>query len=95
MESMRVLNLKCNRIGNILTPALRNMSRLIELNLGCNRICEIASPALTAVRGTLPSLILDNNCMTQAPAEALAGFNASSCRCHYYYLYLIYLIISI
>ncbi|KRZ61966.1 Leucine-rich repeat-containing protein let-4 [Trichinella nativa] len=75
LQTLQVLNLKCNNIGNIYTSALHNLSSLIELNLACNQICKIAGSAFEPIKTTLQSLILDDNCLREVPAEALRNFN--------------------
>uniref|UniRef100_A0A915K5R2 Leucine-rich repeat-containing protein let-4 n=1 Tax=Romanomermis culicivorax TaxID=13658 RepID=A0A915K5R2_ROMCU len=74
LNALNVLNLQCNNIGNIYQPVFRNVSRLIELNLACNQICKISGPAFDSVKDTLQSLILDQNCLKEIPAEALRNF---------------------
>lgn len=74
LNSLLVLNLQCNNIGNLYQPVFRNVSRLIELNLACNQICKISGPAFDSVKDTLQSLILDQNCLKEIPAEALRNF---------------------
>ncbi|KRY92213.1 Leucine-rich repeat-containing protein let-4 [Trichinella pseudospiralis] len=75
LQTLQVLNLKCNNIGNIYTSALHNLTSLIELNLACNQICKIAGSAFEPIKTTLQSLILDDNCLREVPAEALRNFN--------------------
>uniref|UniRef100_A0A914WNM6 Leucine-rich repeat-containing protein let-4 n=1 Tax=Plectus sambesii TaxID=2011161 RepID=A0A914WNM6_9BILA len=74
MRNLMVLNLKCNQIGDIYGSAFRNVTNLIELNLACNQICKVQGPAFHEIKDTLQSLILDQNCLQEIPAEALRNF---------------------
>ncbi|VDN04552.1 unnamed protein product [Thelazia callipaeda] len=75
MRALSVLSLRCNNIGDIKTPAFRNMSSLIDLNLGCNQICNIEGPVFNDVKNTLQNLVLDNNCLSTVPSDALKGLD--------------------
>uniref|UniRef100_A0A0R3RQW4 Leucine-rich repeat-containing protein let-4 n=1 Tax=Elaeophora elaphi TaxID=1147741 RepID=A0A0R3RQW4_9BILA len=71
MRALRVLSLRCNNIGDIKEPAFQNMSSMIDLNLECNQICNIEGPVFSDVKDTLQNLILDNNCLSAVPSDAL------------------------
>ncbi|VDK72944.1 unnamed protein product [Litomosoides sigmodontis] len=75
MRALRVLSLRCNNIGDIKKPAFQNMSSMIDLNLECNQICNIEGGAFNGVKNTLQNLILDNNCLSAVPSDALQGLD--------------------
>uniref|UniRef100_A0A915PUV6 Leucine-rich repeat-containing N-terminal plant-type domain-containing protein n=1 Tax=Setaria digitata TaxID=48799 RepID=A0A915PUV6_9BILA len=75
MRALRVLSLRCNNIGDIKSPVFHNMSSMIDLNLECNQICNIEGSVFNDVKDTLQNLILDNNCLSTVPSEALQGLD--------------------
>ncbi|KAK6110180.1 Leucine rich repeat family protein [Brugia pahangi] len=75
MRALRVLSLRCNNIGDIEAPAFQNTSSMIDLNLECNQICNIEGSVFNDVKDTLQNLILDNNCLSAVPSEALRGLD--------------------
>ncbi|KAL3981941.1 Leucine rich repeat family protein [Acanthocheilonema viteae] len=75
MRALRVLSLRCNNIGDIKGPVFQNMSSMIDLNLECNQICNIEGQVFNDVKDTLQNLILDNNCLSAVPSEALRGLD--------------------
>ncbi|MCP9266144.1 Leucine-rich repeat-containing protein let-4 [Dirofilaria immitis] len=64
MRALRVLSLRCNNIGDIRDQ----YSRIC-------RICNIEGSVFNDVKETLQNLILDNNCLSAVPSEALKGLD--------------------
>ena len=73
LRALNVLNLKCNKIGNLTDVAFHNTPSLIEINLACNEIHNIAGDVFKNVKGSLQNLILDNNYFTKVPTDAIDG----------------------
>uniref|UniRef100_A0AC35FRZ8 Uncharacterized protein n=1 Tax=Panagrolaimus sp. PS1159 TaxID=55785 RepID=A0AC35FRZ8_9BILA len=73
LRALNVLNLKCNNIGNLTDVAFHNTPSLIEVNLACNQICNIGAEVFKNVKNSLQNLVLDNNCFTKVPTEAING----------------------
>ncbi|KAK6030712.1 leucine Rich repeat-containing domain protein, partial [Ostertagia ostertagi] len=76
MRALSVLNLKCNRIGNLTKSVFQNLDSLIDVNLSCNEVCEVSSDVFDGVRNTLQNLILDMNCLKMFPAGAVKNMEA-------------------
>ncbi|KAL7071035.1 hypothetical protein ACQ4LE_009843 [Meloidogyne hapla] len=70
------LNLRCNKIGNLTNVSFQNLPNLIEIHLGCNKICEISENAFREVKQSVQNIILDNNCLTEMPSNALEEMNS-------------------
>ncbi|PIO76111.1 leucine Rich repeat-containing domain protein [Teladorsagia circumcincta] len=76
MRALSVLNLKCNRIGNLTKSVFQKLDSLIDVNLSCNEVCEVSSDVFDGVRNTLQNLILDSNCLRMFPAGAVKNMEA-------------------
>ncbi|KAK0396388.1 hypothetical protein QR680_001701 [Steinernema hermaphroditum] len=76
LRVLSVLSIKCNQIGDIEGSLFKNMPSLIELNLSGNKISKIDGVAFDEVKNTLQSLVLDNNEMSEVPAEAIRNLDS-------------------
>uniref|UniRef100_A0A1I7YZ89 Leucine-rich repeat-containing protein let-4 n=1 Tax=Steinernema glaseri TaxID=37863 RepID=A0A1I7YZ89_9BILA len=75
LRLLSVLTIKCNQIGDLEGSLFKNMPSLIELNLDGNKISKIDGVAFDEVKNSLQSLVLDNNALTEVPAEAIRNLD--------------------
>ncbi|GMT07220.1 hypothetical protein PENTCL1PPCAC_29394 [Pristionchus entomophagus] len=75
LRGLNVLNLRCNRIQDLEESVFQNVTSVMDINLSCNQICSINGTAFESIRSSIQSLTLDNNCLTEFPAEAVANMD--------------------
>ncbi|GMR61022.1 hypothetical protein PMAYCL1PPCAC_31217 [Pristionchus mayeri] len=73
LRALNVLSLRCNRIQDLEESVFENVTSIMDINLSCNQICSINGTAFDNIKVSIQSVRLDNNCLTEFPAQAVAN----------------------